>query len=79
MDILRRNRILEAVDDEVTAMLRKHGNRPWARHEAIAILREEFEEAWDVIKADGPQEDLEDELLQVAGVCVRYLEQEHWK
>jgi len=52
----------------------KHGDAPWSRHEFYGILKEEFDEVWDAIKDDEPIENLMKEILQVAGVCMRYLE-----
>lgn len=59
---------------EMDKAYRKHGYAPWRRHEFYGILKEEVDELWDVIKADGPECDLDAEMLQVAMVCLRYFE-----
>ena len=54
----------------------KHGRDRWTPHEAIGILREEFEEAWEAVKSNLTWAELEVEILQVAMCCIRYLETE---
>jgi hypothetical protein len=44
-----------------------------SKHEGISVLREEFEELWDAIKADDGWERLEDEAVQVGAMALRFL------
>lgn len=59
---------------EADRAYRKHGDLQWGRHEFYGVIKEEFDEMWDDIKSDAPQEQLEKELIQVAAVCLRYYE-----
>ena len=72
----RRRSILEKIDVAVVDSYKKHGCSRWGRHEAYGILLEEMDEVWDEVRANGPFKDLEEELIHVALVCVRYLETE---
>ena len=69
-----RDLAFSALDREIRRAYRLHGCPLWGRHEAHAIIREEFEEAWDVIKADGAADRLLKELIHTAAMCVRYIE-----
>lgn len=65
---------LELIRSELDRAYKKHGNAPWGRHEFYGILLEEVDELWDAIKGDHPIELVLAETVQVAAVCVRYLE-----
>lgn len=65
---------LAAVLAEADHAYRKHGAKPWSRHEFYAILKEEVDELWDAIKADKPIEEVLKEAMQIACVCLRYAE-----
>lgn len=52
----------------------KHGKDQWGRHEFYAVLLEEVNEVWDSIKVDDPETELEKEIIQVAAMCMRFLE-----
>lgn len=71
---MRRSEFLEKMCSEVTRAYNKHGRRKWGRHEFYGIIKEEFDEMWAVIMADGPDEDLEAEMIQVAAMCLRFAE-----
>jgi Zn-dependent M32 family carboxypeptidase len=48
--------------------------RPFqSKHEGISILREEFEELWEVVKADEDWSRLEEEAVQVGAMALRFL------
>lgn len=64
----------ELVNQEIQSAIQKHGDNQWGRHEFYAILKEEVDEAWDDIKSDAPQNQLEKEIIQIMAVCLRYLE-----
>ncbi len=70
----RRERIFRKIERELDHAYSKHGDAPWGRHEFYAILKEEVDELWDDIKRDNPIEGLMNEAIQVAAMCVRYLE-----
>lgn len=65
---------LELIRSELDRAYSKHGYFPWGRHEFYGILREEVDELWDAIKGDHPIDRVLAEAVQVAAVCVRYLE-----
>lgn len=44
-----------------------------SRHEAWAVLREEVDELWDVIKANGTNRELKEEAVQVGAMALRLL------
>lgn len=74
MSTLMRDRILAAITAELDRAYAKHGSAPWGRHEFYAILLEEVEETWDAIKGDEPLDRVAKETVQVAAMCIRYLE-----
>lgn len=65
---------LNAVSGEVDRAYQKHGDDQWGRHEFYGVLREELDEVWDAIKDDLPMDHLMTEIVQLAGVCLRYVE-----
>ena len=69
-----RRQFIVAMLAELDHAYAKHGARPWSRHEFYAILKEEVDEAWDAIKGDDPVPDLLKEIMQIACVCLRYVE-----
>lgn len=65
--------VLEDVTDVVIAATRKHAPMH-TPHEGISVIREEFEELWDHVKADtGRTEKAREEALQLAAMAVRYI------
>lgn len=66
--------VLERVLDEQKRAETKHGRANWGRHEFYAVMLEEVEEAWNDIKADARWSQLEKEIVEIASVCLRYLE-----
>ena len=69
-----RARTFAAITDELDRAYAKHGSAPWGRHEFYAILLEEVEETWEAIKSDEPLDRVAKEAVQVAAMCIRYLE-----
>lgn len=69
-----RRRLLDAIEEELDRAYTKHGAEPWGRHEFYAILKEEVDELWDDIKADNDSIHVAKEAIQVAAMCIRYLE-----
>lgn len=65
---------LRLILEELDRAYAKHGRETWGRHEFYAILLEEVDELWDAIKADLPMEEVLSEVVQVAAVCLRYME-----
>lgn len=72
--VASRSELFEAIENELELAYRKHGRDPWGRHEWYAITLEELDEAWAAIKADRPYAELRAEIIQVAAMCLRYLE-----
>jgi hypothetical protein len=65
--------ILAMVRAEVLAACYKHAPMNSA-HEGSSVIREEFEELWDHVKADtGYSDEAMDEAIQVAATGVRYV------
>lgn len=60
-----------AVISELERARKKHGPMRSA-HEGYAVIKEEFEEAWDAIKADDIASARE-EMIQVAAMAMRFL------
>ena len=70
----RRERLTQAVGEELDRAYEKHGTGQWGRHEFFAILKEEVDELWDAIKQDAPFDEVCLELRQVIAMCFRYYE-----
>ena len=69
-----RQRLLDAIEGELDRAYATHGAEPWGRHEFYGILKEEVDEMWDDIKGDAPLNDVAKEAIQVAAMCIRYIE-----
>jgi hypothetical protein len=52
----------------------KHPPMPAHAHAAYAIILEELDEVWEVVKGDGPATDLLKELAHTAAMCQRAAE-----
>lgn len=70
----RRFGFLSRIAAELDRAYAKHGRAQWGRHEFFGIIKEEFDEMWEDIKRDAPQDVLEKEIVQVAAMCFRYFE-----
>ena len=66
--------IADKIASELDAAYAKHGNLQWSRHEFYAVLKEEVDELWDVIKKDRSEDELVSEAVQVAAMVFRFLE-----
>ena len=66
--------VMIAIGEELDRAYSKHGRIEWSRHEFYAILLEEVDELWDAIKLDLTEEEVKSEALQVAAMCIRFLE-----
>lgn len=68
---------IEYVTSEVFDMVWKAINKHTSMHsphEGISVIREEFEELWDHVKADtGRTPEARKEALQLAAMAVRYI------
>lgn len=63
-----------AVQEEVIRACGKHPTPIHSLHEGHSIIREEFDEFWDEVKAQKPDaEAIKMELIQTAAMCVRTL------
>lgn len=72
----RRKNIYHEISDELDRAYAKHGKEMWNRHEFYSIMLEEVDEVWDDIKSNKPFDILRKEIIQVAAMCVRFLEQD---
>lgn len=70
--VSRYNEIAKIVEDEFWEATAKfcEFNSP---HEGYAIIKEELDELWEVIKQNGPKQDLVDEAKQVAAMAIRFI------
>jgi hypothetical protein len=67
------NNIIEDVKSEYESAVEKHSNSFNSAHEGYAVLLEEVEEAWDLIKRDRPVQEIKEEMVQVAAMAIRFL------
>ncbi len=73
-DPFLRGRIIFAVKEELERALKKHPVGFHTPHEGYAVLQEEVDELWDLVKADqGAGENARQEAIQVAAMALRYL------
>lgn len=72
-ELAKADRILELVRAELHRAIIKH--RPMhSPHEGSSVIREEFEELWDHVKADtGQTQQAFAEAIQIAAMGVRYV------
>lgn len=70
----RRDNLIAAIEQELNRGYSKHGKAQWGRHEFYAILKEEVDELWQVVKENGAQVTLWREAIQVAAVAIRFME-----
>jgi NTP pyrophosphatase (non-canonical NTP hydrolase) len=69
-----RQLFFQMLEQEVERAYRKHGRLKWGRHEFYGIIKEEVDEMWDAIKTNQPDDALAGEIIQVAAMCLRFLE-----
>lgn len=68
--------IFEQILNEKNKAVSLHGNFT-SLHEAYAVLLEEVDEVWDIVKQkteDRNIDNLKKELIQVAAICVKTIE-----
>ncbi len=66
--------IYDEVKEQVRLARVKHRQEYNSRHEGYAIILEEVDEAWDAIKGNRIDPELRIELLHVAAVAIRFIE-----
>ena len=66
--------VMRKIGEESKRAERKHGPADWFRHHFYGIMLEEVDELWEAIKENKPSADIEAEIVQIASLCVRYLE-----
>ena len=69
-----RSQFWRAVCAEIDHAYAKHGREPWGRHEFYGVMKEEVDEVWDAIKTNEGDAELAKEIVQVAAMCLRYIE-----
>ena len=74
LDVHARQLFLTEVKSALSHAYKKHGTAYWSRHEFYGVLLEEVDELWAEIKNDSSPEEVLKELLQVVGVCLRFVE-----
>lgn len=62
-----------AVEAEIARAKAKHPGDFHNHHEAFAVLNEEVDELWDTVKQDQPVHRKREELIQVAAMAFRWL------
>lgn len=66
--------VLVLVGDEVRSAEEQHPRGAAGPHEGWAILREEVDELWDLVKADqGRSPEAQTEAVQIAAMAIRYI------
>jgi len=73
LEVLR-SEIIRDIEYELDQAYAKHGDTPWSRHEFYGVVKEEVDEMWDDIKSDADPAILRIEIIQVAAMCIRFLE-----
>lgn len=71
---VHRIQFLAAMMAELDHAYAKHGALSWSRHEFYGVVKEEVDELWDAIKRDEPMENVIKEAMQIAAVCLRFVE-----
>lgn len=63
------------VEEELKKARTKHATKQTTLHEGYAVLQEEVDEVWDLVKSQAPSKDsLLKELIQVAAMAQRFAE-----
>lgn len=60
-----------AIENEITRAKTKHPGNFHNHHEAFAVLKEEVDEYWDEVKKDAPASRKREELIQIAAMAIR--------
>ena len=71
---ITRKSFFDLVELEVERAYKKHGRLLWGRHEFYGVIKEEFDEVWEAIMKNHPDDKLRAEIIQVAAMCLRFLE-----
>jgi len=66
------NEVSKEMVEHAIEMRNKYGRDFISRHEAISVIREEFEEAWDEVKTNGSKERLLSELEQLGAMVILF-------
>lgn len=66
--------LVQTISAELHRARAKHPTDMRSRHEGIAVLQEEVDELWDKIKEDASIEEVRAEVIQVAAMAVRFLQ-----
>ncbi len=66
------NEVSKEMVEHAIEMRNKYGRDFISRHEAISVIREEFEEAWDEVKKNGSKERLLSELEQLGAMVILF-------
>lgn len=70
------SRFQQMVTDELDRSRAKHPASQTSYHGAYAVLLEEVDEVWDLVKSQKPtEEDLLKELVHVAAMAARFAEE----
>lgn len=67
-------RWLYRISDELEKARKKFPIPFASAHEGISVLKEEVDELWDLVKKDGPVDEMKTEAVQVAAMTLRFLE-----
>jgi 23S rRNA A2030 N6-methylase RlmJ len=68
------NEVSKEMVEHAIEMRNKYGRDFISRHEAISVIREEFEEAWDAIKNNSGNHALYEELKQIGAMTMLFAE-----
>jgi hypothetical protein len=67
--------VFDAIHDEIARAKIKHPGNFNSTHEGFAVLKEEFDELWDDVKADKDGETMKKEAIQVAAMAIRFIQE----
>lgn len=69
------NEVAELIDDEIHRAKTKFKENFNSTHEGFSVLKEEVDELWDEVKANGSKERLRAEAVQVAAMAIRFIKE----
>ncbi len=69
------SKIAFEINEEIIKAKTKHPGDFYSLHEGYAVLLEEVDEVWDDIKKDQSKETIKKELIQVAAMAVRMIQE----
>ncbi len=66
---------IQAIDQELIEASEKFPGSFCSKHEGYAVLLEETEELWDLVKRNGSGSEMYNEAKQVAAMAIRFMQE----